>query len=119
MSTVTSSLDRKQSHVGPQRVKFTAQAPSQVRAEAREHRDIVLLPNVLEGYFNITHQTLEVLRSAALDEQVTHVLKTDDDSYVRVGMLLQRLRTVPAEKAFLGYIENPGGGPHRQPENQW
>jgi hypothetical protein len=48
-----------------------------------------------EHYANITHQTLEVLRLAAADPTTTHVLKTDDDSYVHFGPLLHRLSTLP------------------------
>lgn len=40
-----------------------------------EQGDIVVLPLVEESYFNITHQTLEVLRFGVADPQVTHVLK--------------------------------------------
>ncbi len=48
-----------------------------------------------EHYANITHQTLEVLRLAAADPTTTHVLKTDDDSYVHFDPLLHRLSTLP------------------------
>ena len=46
-----------------------------LRQEAAAEGDVALLPHVWEGYANITHQTLEVLRAAALDPDVTHVLK--------------------------------------------
>lgn len=45
--------------------------------------------------------------------------QVDDDSYVRVGPLLQRLRALPTSHAFLGNMENPGGRPHRDPKNKW
>jgi beta-1,3-galactosyltransferase len=43
----------------------------------------------------------------------------DDDSFVRVPRLLERVAQMPREAAMLGYIESPGGGPHRDPDNQW
>lgn len=43
----------------------------------------------------------------------------DDDSYVRVEPLLKRMRSSPQGPTFLGFIEKPGGGPHRNPESQW
>ena len=38
-------------------------------------RDLVILPHVWEHYDNITHQTLEATRAAALDPAMTHLLK--------------------------------------------
>ena len=46
-----------------------------LQEEAAATGDMVVLPTVWEAYHNITHQTLEVLRAAAVDPTVTHVLK--------------------------------------------
>lgn len=46
-----------------------------VRREAVEAGDVTLLPQVWEHYHNITHQTLEACRAAALDRGATHLLK--------------------------------------------
>jgi len=45
--------------------------------------------------------------------------QVDDDSFVRVAALLHRVAAMPRAAAMLGYIESPGGGPHRDPDNQW
>ena len=45
--------------------------------------------------------------------------QVDDDSFVRVAPLLDRVAAMPRAAAMLGYIESPGGGPHRDPDNQW
>ena len=76
--------------------------------EAAAQQDVVVLPNVQESYFNITHQTLEMCRMAAMDPSVTHLLKVDDDSYVHVAKLMSRLKALPREKMFAGYIEKAG-----------
>ena len=47
------------------------------------------------------------------------VFQVDDDSYVRVGALLARIAETSSERTFLGFIENPGGGPHRNKKSQW
>ena len=63
------------------RVLFFSAKPKDERAfdslrrEAAAEGDIVVLPTIWESYFNITHQTLEVLRTAATDVAATHVLK--------------------------------------------
>jgi hypothetical protein len=79
--------------------------------EAAEYQDLVVLPNIQESYFNITHQTLEMCRMAAMDPAVTHLLKVDDDSYVHVTKLMARLKALPREKMFAGYMEKTGEPP--------
>lgn len=76
--------------------------------EAAERRDMVVLPHTKESYFNITHQTLEMCRMAAMDPAITHLLKVDDDSYVQVEKLMSRLQALPREKMFAGYMEKAG-----------
>ncbi|KAL4443993.1 hypothetical protein ABPG75_011730 [Micractinium tetrahymenae] len=112
-------------HPGAYRVRFFLGRPANetvfeaVRAEAVERRDMVVLGHITEHYHNITHQTLEVMRFAAADPAVTHVLKTDDDSYVHFDRLLHCLAGTYRERLFLGYIENPGGRPHRNTDHPW
>lgn len=84
-----------------------------LRLEAVQERDIVVLPHVTEDYFNITHQTLEAFRFAAADAEATHLLKTDDDSFIRVDKLMSALQQLPQERLFWGLVNNPGGGPFR------
>ena len=47
------------------------------------------------------------------------MIQVDDDSYVRVGALLARIAETSSERTLLGFIENPGGGPHRNKKSQW
>ena len=47
----------------------------ELRREATEKGDIVVLPGIFEHYSNITHQTLEILRAASLDPLATHTIK--------------------------------------------
>ena len=43
----------------------------------------------------------------------------DDDSYVRVGPLLDVLAASPRRRLFLGWIDADPGGPHRDPSHPW
>jgi beta-1,3-galactosyltransferase len=45
--------------------------------------------------------------------------QVDDDTYVRVGLLMGTLRQMPSAYAFMGNIEQPGGHPHRDPKSKW
>ena len=64
-----------------QRVLFVAARPhakkdlEALRREAVETRDVVVMPHVMEHYDNITYQTLEACRFAAVDPAATHLLK--------------------------------------------
>lgn len=113
------------SHPGLHRLLFFSAKPSDelmfdsLRREAAAEGDVVVLPSIWESYHNITYQTLEVLRFAAADRDTTHVLKADDDSYVRLDRLLARIEAAPNSRMFMGAIEDPGGGPHRDPTSQW
>ena len=68
----------------------------------------MILPYIQESYDNITHQTLEMCRMAALDPTITHLLKVDDDSYVHVAKLMARLNSLPRDRMFAGYMEKAG-----------
>lgn len=46
-----------------------------LQQEAAAAGDMLVLPLTWEHYHNITHQTLEVLRAAAIDPAVTHTMK--------------------------------------------
>ena len=76
--------------------------------EAASHQDLVVLPHIRESYYNITHQTLEMCRMAAMEPAITHLLKVDDDSYVHIDKLMSRLKALPRDKIFAGYIEKAG-----------
>ena len=76
--------------------------------EAADYQDVVVLPHTWESYFNITHQTLEMCRMAAIDPSITHLMKVDDDSYVHIARLLTKVKKLPREKLFWGHMEKAG-----------
>jgi hypothetical protein len=71
------------------------EAFSRLRKEIVQHGDIIVVSEVYEDYLNATYSTLAILRAAATVPHVTHLLKTDDDCYVRAGNLIPLLRTLP------------------------
>jgi hypothetical protein len=90
-----------------------------VHQEILRHNDVVVVGHVLEHYFNITHQTLELFRTAyAFHGNITHVLKCDDDSYIHVGRLLSLLTPLPHHYTWAGAI-NRGYTPNRDPKSKW
>jgi hypothetical protein len=85
------------------------------------HGDLVLV-HVAEHYRNITHQTLEIMKVASADPAVTHVLKVDDDSFLRLDQLRPVLDEVdqrfPQRPFYLGYMET-GAPPIRDARSKW
>lgn len=75
-----------------------------LRLEAELHGDVITTSEVAEDYYRITHSTIAIFRAAAaLSHSVTHVLKTDVDCYIRVGLLLDALEAAPKDWLFAGF----------------
>lgn len=76
---------------------------AQLRHEAGIHGDVVVTSEVDEAYDKITYSTLTMFRAAVAVAGVSHVLKTDDDCYVRVSLLLDALAGMPRSLLFAGF----------------
>lgn len=64
--------------------------------EQKEHRDLVQSGS-REGYFSITNKTIAILHAgAASNGGVTHVIKTDDDTFIRYHKVLRFLKSMCA-----------------------
>jgi hypothetical protein len=95
-------------------------APEQVAllAEAARHRDMVVVSDVPNSYHNPTHALVALFRAAAAAaDRATHVLKTDDDSYVRVPALLDTLAALPRTWLYAGRVERTPV--RRRPGDRW
>lgn len=75
----------------------------QLRQEAIATGDVKVSSEIYADYYNITYSVLEIFKSAALSkEDITHVVKTDDDAYVRWSLLLPALEAMPRQWLFAG-----------------
>ena len=109
-----------------------------VRALLREelqggHDDILLLNDAVERYENLPQKTIETLRYMGVSAcGYTHVLKTDDDVYVRAAGVLSLLGYQHAgwhvpqmfheemTGVYVGYVELQGGfRPVRDRQSKW
>ena len=89
--------------------------------EQAVHGDIVVAPRA-ESYEHITHQTMHMMTVLSHDDRVTHVFKTDDDSYIKperlhalLGDLLERHG---GGQMLVGHVEHVSG-PIRDPNSKW
>lgn len=93
------------------RVMFISRKPKDegqfdaLRLEAVQQRDLVIEPHVYEDYHGTAHNTLLGCMVASMDPNWTHFMKADDDIYLRVGLLLDRISKLPpAQPTYLGTI---------------
>lgn len=77
-----------------------------LRDEAVQFGDIVVTSHANEAYLNCTYIVLDMFRTMAHIGTATHILKTDEDCYVRVTIMLQTLQTLP--QSWL-YCRQPPG----------
>jgi hypothetical protein len=87
-----------------------ADGRSSAAAAAEASGDMLRVP-VAEGYRRISDKVISALQWAAEDPtaEAEYVLKTDDDSFVCVTRLLERLHRVRAGLAGDGFAQAPGG----------
>lgn len=91
--------------------------------EIRMHDDIVVVRGH-DLYENLPNKTFGMLKyTLSSPQKYTHVLKTDDDCYVRVHKLMEILDPPDGpqlEGMYKGCIENRGGfWPIRDPNSKW
>lgn len=80
--------------------------------ESNRNGDILFLPDVIDSYANLTAKTLHCI-SFMGHYHLNFVLKTDDDTYVYLDRLLERLRAPDlrgkhATNVFMGSMKNQG-----------
>ena len=102
----------------------------QVQKESDHHNDIVSLPHIVESYYNITHQTMEIFKTMTQGNNATYVMKVDDDTYVRMDLLVNFLRNInydavdvdvekrKKENVYIGYLER-SSSPVRDVESKF
>lgn len=76
-----------------------------LRQEAVASGDIFITSDVYEDYYNITYAVLDIFRAAAVygPHEISHVIKTDDDSYMRSNLVVRALQSLPRSWLFAGY----------------
>eukprot|EP00775_Hariotina_reticulata_P003893 gene3893-4147_t len=75
-----------------------------IREEAVQFNDVFVISHKYEDYFSITYSTLEIFKAGSVVPGITHVLKTDEDCFIRVDNMLEALENAPKTWMY-------GGGP--------
>ncbi|KAJ0988295.1 hypothetical protein J5N97_006651 [Dioscorea zingiberensis] len=86
--------------------------------EARTYGDIQLMPFV-DYYSLITWKTVAICIYGTSSVSAKYVMKTDDDSFVRVDEVLASLDRANLTQGLLYGRINSDAQPHRNPESKW
>lgn len=86
--------------------------------EAQTYRDIQLMLFV-DYYSLITWKTLAICIFGTEVVSAKFVMKTDDDSFVRVDEVLASLNRVNVTRGLLYGLINSDSQPHRNPDSKW
>jgi len=74
-----------------------------VSKEVEANGDIVFV-DVEDSYANLARKTLEFMKIAVATYEFDYFMHADDDSFVRLDLLLPVLDQQPREKLYWGYI---------------
>lgn len=76
-----------------------------LRREAVASGDVFVTSDVYEHYSNITYSVLSIFKAAAThgQEAFTHVVKTDEDCYMRSNLVISALQQMPRSWLYAGW----------------
>lgn len=98
-------------------IQFNETLEESIKQEA-EQKDIVRLDSFTESYLNLTRKTLGIV-SWAKDNGYDTVLKVDDDTFLRIDLLLEFLERLPSTRnVYSGHFQEHGWVIDN-PESKW
>ncbi|VDN52472.1 unnamed protein product [Dracunculus medinensis] len=76
-----------------------------LEGEHRAFGDLLLLPNLVDTYSNLTRKTLLSIESIYRLYDFSFMLKVDSDSFVRVGALVKALKDIAHPRLYWGFLD--------------
>ncbi|XP_025053874.1 beta-1,3-galactosyltransferase 6 [Alligator sinensis] len=76
--------------------------------EQSRHRDLLLLPELRDSYENLTAKILAMYVWLDLHLDFRFVLKADDDTFVRLDVLVEELRAKEPRRLYWGFFSGRG-----------
>lgn len=95
--------------------------------ECSFYNDMIISPNFIDHYSNLSYKTLEMLQLTASDcmnSTVRYLLKVDDDTMVNVPNLRNAMHKCESQlsstdEAFIAGAKSAGSEPHRDPKSKY
>jgi beta-1,3-galactosyltransferase len=86
--------------------------------EVKTYGDIQLMP-FIDYYTLITWKTMAICTFGTQVVSAKFIMKTDDDSFVRVDEVIASLKQSKVKNGFLYGLINSDAKPHRDPNSKW
>lgn len=93
-----------------------AEQRSSIDRENFIHSDLLLLKSVNDSYGTLTLKLLESFKWLDRHAEFTHLIKADEDSFVRVDRLAYELQKKPKERFYWGFFD---GRAHVKKAGKW
>ena len=89
--------------------------------EETKNQDIIILPDLVDSYGNLTEKVLQSFVWLAENVHFHFVFKCDDDTFVRIDVLLDELSSLPSRGLYWGFFDGRAGikTEGAWAENQW
>lgn len=95
---------------------LSTQQHSNIHRENFIHSDLLLLKSVNDSYGTLTLKLLESFKWLDRHVEFTHLIKADEDSFVRVDRLAYELQKKPKERFYWGFFD---GRAHVKKAGKW
>ncbi|KAI6183868.1 Hexosyltransferase [Aphelenchoides bicaudatus] len=76
-----------------------------LEVEAVEYKDLVFIDKLADSFDNLSKKTAFGIEIAVRDYNFSYLLKTDTDSFVRVGYLLKALQDIDNPLLYWGFLD--------------
>ena len=74
--------------------------------ERKLNQDLIVLPNLVDSYKQLTMKVIESMKWIMEHIAFDYLFKVDDDTFVRVNELLNRLQWKSTERLYWGFFNN-------------
>ena len=85
--------------------------------EHRRYNDVIQI-SAPEAYLNVGYKTLAMAETLLRRTNATHLLKCDDDTFLRLDRILAHVGQYGQPPVYMGYI-SPRGGSNREPTDRY
>lgn len=84
---------------------LSSEEVSKLNEENRINRDLLLLSHVQDSYRSLTGKLVEALKWMDTNIEFSFLFKGDDDTFVRIELLLQELQNRTPKRTYLGFFD--------------
>ena len=77
-----------------------------LKEERLRSDDLIVLPNLVDNYEKLTEKVVASMKWINDKADFDYLLKTDDDTFVRVNEVIKDLQMKPSERLYWGFFNN-------------